>query len=99
MFHLLKECLYFGQALTLLRNLLYLFMTVSITGCITSGGGDGGSYSANWNPCFSGQPALSIVMVLLANMLNSIARQVNTPTCVIASEWSMTQLIDNLSRG
>ena len=27
---------------------------------------------------------LSLVMVLLANMLNSIARQVNTPTCVIA---------------
>ena len=33
---------------------------------------------------------LSLVMVLLANMLNSIARQVNTPTCVIAREFSMT---------
>ena len=33
---------------------------------------------------------LSLVMVLLANMLNSIARQVNTTTCVIAREFSMT---------
>ncbi len=33
---------------------------------------------------------LSVVMVLLANMLNSIARQVITPTFVFARELSMT---------
>jgi len=33
---------------------------------------------------------LSLLMVFLANMLNSIAIQVNTPTGVIARELSMT---------
>jgi len=32
----------------------------------------------------------SLVMVLLANMLNSIVRQVNTPICVIARKLAMT---------
>ena len=51
----------------------------------------GGSYPAGWNPSIPGQPQeFLLVMVLLANMLNSIARHVNTPTCVFAREFSMT---------
>ena len=81
----------FRRASTLLRNLLFLSLTVLLTGCITSGGGAGGSYPAGWNPSFPGQPQeLLLVMVFLANMLNSIVRQVNTPTSVIARELSMT---------
>ncbi len=33
---------------------------------------------------------LSLVMVLLANILNSIARNVNTPIYSFARQWSMT---------
>ncbi|WP_269615712.1 hypothetical protein [Prochlorococcus marinus] len=71
---------------------IYFFsLTVLLTGCITSGGGAGGSYPAGWNQSFPGQPQeLLLVMVLLANIMNSIARQVNTPTCVIARDMSMT---------
>ena len=39
-----------GKALTLLRNLFFLPFAVLLTGCITSGGGAGGSYTACWNP-------------------------------------------------
>ena len=56
MAYLLDECLYMWTASTLLRNLLFLSLTVLLTGCITSGGGAGESYQAGWNPSFPGQP-------------------------------------------
>ena len=33
-----------------MRNLFFLHLAVLLTGCITSGGGAGGSYPAGWNP-------------------------------------------------
>ncbi|WP_413678063.1 hypothetical protein [Prochlorococcus sp. MIT 0916] len=39
-----------------MRNLLFLFFSVLLKGCITSGGGAGGNYPAGGNPSFPGQP-------------------------------------------
>ncbi len=43
-----------GRASTLLRNLLFLSLTVLVTGCTNTGGG--GDFPSGWNPSFPGQP-------------------------------------------
>ena len=44
----------FGRVSTLLRNLLFVSLTVLVTGCTNTGGG--GNFSSGWNPSFPGQP-------------------------------------------
>ena len=53
---LLGECLCMGTSIKNLRNLFFLSFFVLLRGCITSGGGAGGSYPAGWNPSFPRQP-------------------------------------------
>ena len=64
-------------SLTLLRNLLFLSLTVLLTGWTNTGGGV--DFSLGWNPSFPSQPETFTIDGVLANMLNSITRQVNTP--------------------
>tara|TARA_B100001250_G_scaffold304718_1_gene266587 strand:- start:222 stop:386 length:165 start_codon:yes stop_codon:yes gene_type:complete len=53
-----------------------------MTGFSNTGGG--GNFPSGWNPSFLGQPGTLICMMHLVNMLNSIARQANTPIGVNA---------------
>ena len=54
--YLLDECLFYicGRASTLLRNLLFLSLSILLTGCTNTGGG--GDFPSGWNPSFPGQP-------------------------------------------
>ena len=56
MVYLLDGCINMRESSTLLHNLLFVSLTVLLTGCITSGAGAGGSYQAGGNPSFPGQP-------------------------------------------
>ena len=64
-------------SLTPLRNLLFLSLTVLLTGWTNTGGG--GDFSSDWNPSFPSQPVTFTIDGVLANMLNSITRHMNTP--------------------
>ena len=64
-------------SLTLLRNLLFLSLTVLLTGWTNTGGGV--DFSLGWNPSFPSQQGTFTIDGVLANMLNCITRTVKAP--------------------